>query len=204
MLPSILPHTDDSDRFSAPIEIPDESPSPEAIRIAHINAEASIKAIGQLVLLGVVLGAMHLFFSLGAGDTGSMGALGLAFSIASLVAAAFAGAWLCAFDPRGRLLYTLLSLVQLVWAPFEWQAARELHTGTGVSPTAAALVWSFVHLLFLYVLWNRKGRMVMSRHYRETIIPATPRVEYRSRLPLLIGLGVLLMIILVAVAIALA
>jgi hypothetical protein len=41
----------------------------------------------------------------------------------------------------------------------------------------------------------------MSRHYREAIIPATPGVEYRSRLPLLIALGVVLMIIVMALAI---
>lgn len=206
MLPSILPNAYDSDRISAPIEIPDESPSPEAIRRAHIKAEANIKAIGQLLLLGVAVGAIQLVRSLGgAAGTGSIGAPDLALSLASLVATALSGAWLCASDSKGRLLFTLLSIVQLLMTPFELRAASEVDAGTGVSLTtmsAMTILWLLVRLVMLYMLWNGKGRMVMSRHYREAIIPATPGVEYRSRLPLLIALGVVPVIIIAVLVLA--
>jgi hypothetical protein len=51
-----------------------------------------------------------------------------------------------------------------------------------------------VRLVFMYFLWSRQGRMVMSRRYRDTIIPATPDITRRSRVPMLLLHSVLLSI----------
>jgi hypothetical protein len=185
------------DRSSAPIiEIPEDIPTPEAIRRTHIVSEANIKGLGQLVLLGVVLESVNLVRSLGAADSSPAGA-GLLLSVAWLVAAALCGFWLRALEPKGRLLFTVLSIVQLVTVAFELHAAGALLAATRAtlnSTTVMALVLLLMRLTFLYILWNRKGRMVLSRHYRHEIIPATPGIEYRSRAPWLILLGVVLVI----------
>jgi hypothetical protein len=185
------------DRISAPIEIPEDIPTPEAIRRSHIGAEANIKAIGQLMLLGVVMGGFNLVRSLAAADASPIGTASILFSLAWLAAAAMCGVWLHALEPKGRLLYTVLSIVQFVMVPFELRDAGALLDGTRATLTAAvvmALVLLLVRLIFLYILWNRKGRMVMSLHYRHEIIPATPGIKYRSRTPFLILLGVVLVI----------
>lgn len=102
-------------------------------------------------------------------------------SLAWLVAAAACGVWLRVLKPKGRLLYTLLFFADLVMTTFELHGARAMLDMNTVA--VVTLVLLIVRFSFLYILWNRKGRMVMSRHYRETIITATPDIQYRSRAP---------------------
>lgn len=199
----------DADPASAPIEIPDESPTPAFIRTAHASIEASIKALGVLCLLGAMWGGLRLLGSFADIDTNPAALQGILFAAAWFVAAARCTTWLWALDRRGRLLYTALFLVDA--AVFAYQAyqahalltmLRETFAMTAASHVSfhhdfySQLATGFALLLvrcaFLYALWSRKGRMVMSRHYRDTIIPATPGLEHRGRVPLLVVLTLLL------------
>jgi hypothetical protein len=200
---------------SAPIEIPDESPTAATIRRTHASTEASIKALGVLCLLVVVLGALRLAGSIAKMDTSSTAMQSILFAAAWLVVAARCGTWLRALDPRGRLLYTLLFIIDLgVFAYQTFQAhalltmLRETFAMAATSQVslhehfqvqlALGLAALIVRLAFMCFLWNRQGRMVMSRHYRHTIIPATPDITHRSRVPLLFLLALLLSIAVMA------
>ena len=74
----------EADPLSAPIEIPDESPTAATIRRIHAGTEASIKALGVLCLLAVVLGALRLVGAIAEMDT----------SWAAVQSILFAAAWL--------------------------------------------------------------------------------------------------------------
>lgn len=201
----------EADPLSAPIEIPDESPTAATIRRTHAGTEASIKALGVLCLLAVVLGALRLAGSIAEMDTSATAMQSILFAAAWLVVTARCGTWLRALDPRGRMLYGLLFVIDLgVFAYQAFQAhalltmLRETFAMAATSQVslhddfqvqlALGLALVGVRFAFLYFLWNRQGRMVMSRHYRETIIPATPDIEHRSRVPLLLLLALLLSI----------
>lgn len=206
----------EADPLSAPIEIPDESPTAATIRRTHAGTEASIKALGVLCLLAVVLGALRLVGAIAGMDTSWAAVQSILFAAAWLVVIARCGTWLRALDPRGRMLYGLLLVIDL--AVFAYQAfqayalltmLRETFAMAATSQVslhenfhvqlALGLALLGVRLAFMYFLWNRQGRMVMSRHYRETIIPATPDIEHRSRVPLLFLLALLLSIAIIAV-----
>lgn len=198
----------EADPVSAPIEIPDESPTAATIRRGHASTEASIKALGVLCLLGAMWGGLRLLGSFAEIDTNPTALQSIVFAAVWFIAAARCATWLCALDRRGRLLYTALFLVDA--AVFAYQAyqayqahallamLRETFAMTAASQVsfhhdfysqlATGLVLLLVRFAFLYVLWTRKGRMVMSRHYRGTIIPATPGLAHRGRVPLLVVL----------------
>jgi hypothetical protein len=205
----------DSDRISAPIEIPEDSPSPEAIRRAHIGTEASIKAIGHLLLIGVALGGFGLLGSLGQVAQTPAGILTILTSVGLLIGNGISGVWLRNLDPRGRTFYTALFIVHCMILAFQAPGLIDQLSQTAAAMTVTraafhrtyyvlasmAMIPLLLRTVFLYVLWNRKARLAMTEYYQTTIIPATPHIEYRSRVPLLILLGVALLI---AVVIALA
>lgn len=179
---SVMPH--ETDHLSDPIEIPDESPTPAAIRAAHFRTETSVKTIGALLWVYVVLGLAILGLAL------SMDAPGLRpilLSVSLLTASAIGGALLRKLDPRGRWIYTLLFLVHLVLLGSNATELTQFVQGVSCVrcsyfPTDAqalfvVLIPYVVHGVFLYILWSRKGRTVMGRHYRHTIIPATPHIR---------------------------
>ena len=196
------------DRISAPIEIPEDIPTPEAIRRTHVNAETSIRAIGHLLLLSVVLGGIALFRSLGQMGQSPAAMLDILASVGFLIGNGISGAWLGRLDSRGRLLYTGLFFLHLALLAFQApglcdqlsKAAAAMTTTqvdfhrTYYALLSMTLIPQLVRTLVLYVLWSRKARMVMTEHYQTTIIPATPQIKYRSRVPLLILLGVVLAI----------
>jgi hypothetical protein len=162
-----------------------------------------------LCLIGAIWGALRLIDSIAEADTNPTAMQSILFLAVWLVAAVRCGTWLRALDRRGRLLYTLLFVIDL--AVFAYQAfqahallavLRDTFAMTATSQVsfhhnfhfqlALGLAPLLVRLAFMYFLWNRQGRMVMSRHYRDTIIPATPDIEHRSRVPLLLLLALLL------------
>jgi hypothetical protein len=180
---SVIPY--ETDHLSDPIEIPDESPTPAAIRAAHFRTETSVKTIGSLLWIYVGLGCLAML-----GLALSMDGLGLLpilLGVSLLTASAIGGALLRKLDPRGRWIYTLLFLVHLALLGI---AAKELiltlqslsctrcsYFPTDAQALSVVLIPYVVHGFFLYVLWSREGRTVMGRHYRHTIIPATPHIR---------------------------
>lgn len=205
-----------SDPVSAPIDIPEESPSPEQIRRAHIRAESSIKAIGLLLLLSVAVSALGLFRSLGQVAQGPAGVPAILTSVGWLIGTGISGMWLHALDPRGRRLFTVLCLVYIATLAFQAPGMLDelSNAAAAMTTTQASFQRAYYMLLamglspllvraaIMYILWNRKGRMVMSRHYRQAIIPATPQIQCRSRLFFFLALAGWTLLIAALVALA--
>lgn len=179
---SVMPY--ETDHLSSPIEIPDESPTPAAIRAAHFRTETSVKTIGTLLWICAGLGLAMLGLAL------SMDAPGLRpilLVVSLLTASVIGGALLRKLDPRGRWIYTILFLVhlvllgiaaqELIWTVQGLSCTRYSYFPTDAQALFVVLIPYVVHAGFLYILWSRKGRTVMGRHYRRTIIPATPHIR---------------------------
>lgn len=179
---SVMPY--ETDHLSSPIEIPDESPTPAAIRAAHFRTETSVKTIGSLLWIYAVLGLAMLGLVL------SMDAPGLRpilLCVSLLTASVIGGALLRKLDPRGRWIYTLLFLVHLVLLGINAMTLVDIVMSKSCllcsyfpskgEALSVVLLPYVVHGFFLYILWSRKGRTVMGRHYRRTIIPATPHIR---------------------------
>lgn len=166
---SVMPY--ETDHVSSPIEIPDESPTPAAIRAAHFRTETSVKAIGTLLWVYVVLGCLAMLRL--APPMDAPGLLQILLGVSLLTANVISGALLRKLDPRGRWIYTLLFLVHLV--------PLGIHAIAPAGALAVVLIpyvaHGVVHGVLLCILWSRKGRTVMGRHYRRTIIPATPHIR---------------------------
>ena len=181
---SVMPH--ETDHLSDPIEIPDESPTPAAIRAAHLRTETSVKTIGALLWVYAVLGCLAMLV-LAASMDASPGLLPILLGVSLLTASAIGGALLRKLDPRGRWIYTILFLVHLVllgiaaqefiWTVQGLSCTRYSYFPTDAQALFVVLIPYVVHAGFLYILWSRKGRTVMGRHYRRTIIPATPHLR---------------------------
>lgn len=177
----------EEDHISGPIEIPDETPTPAAIRRAHRRTETSVKAIGSLLLVYVALGCLALFRSSLSPGMPVPGLLPALLGASLLIASGIGGTLLRELDPRGRWIYTILFLVHLVLLGIDAPALNTLlgHTASETGnlhgydhPVLSLVLLAYlVHGAFLYILWSRKGRTVMGRHYRRTIIPATPHIR---------------------------
>jgi len=149
-----------------------------AVRKAHLGTEASIKSIGIIYYLGA-LGLFVSFFFLpssvssdgGVGDLGKAAGIG----IVSLVPAALlivVAAALRRLKPWAKFPVAIFSTLGLVGFP----------------------IGTLINLYILYLVFSRKGRMVLSTPYQE-IIAATPEMKYKtSRVLIWVGVGILLII----------
>lgn len=158
----------------------------EAIRREHINAETNVKTLGFLLYLGafgLILGGLAQLT-----NDPLVGALNLALGAALGVS----GYWLRRFDRRGRLVYTIFVALAIVAA---------FAAGKPAGSAAYQLGRLFWPLLFLAVLWSSKATTVMTPHYRDVVIPATPHVK-RETSVVLIVLLVLLVLMVAAVIVA--
>lgn len=180
---SVIPY--ETDHLSDPIEIPDESPTPAAIRAAHFRTETSVKTIGSLLWIYVGLGCLAMLGLVLSMDAPRL--LPILLGVSLLTASAIGGALLRKLDPRGRWIYTLLFLVhlallgiaaqKLIWMLKASSSRHYSYHPTDAQALFVVLIPYVVHGFFLYILWSRKGRTVMGRHYRRTIIPATPHIR---------------------------
>lgn len=144
----------------------------ESLRRTHVTAEAYVRSLGTLLLIGAGAIAVVACLSLSQPGTEFGSGWGLWLLVSGFANLA-AGLWLRGLDVRGRNLYTAMVVAGLL--------GRAVTTGLG--PDRVDLgSWLFVFelgvdTLFLWLLWNPRAGVVFGRHYREVVIPATPGVE---------------------------
>ena len=151
------------------------NPEAEAIRRAHINHEASIKAVGFLYYLGGAVATLAGLASVfGAPDAGGgvVALLLLALGVGSL-----SGGWgVRALQPWGRVLGCVLSGIGLLGFP----------------------VGTLINGYVLYLLLSKKGRTIFAPAYKD-VIAATPHVRYRTSILVWIFLAIVLGLLVLAV-----
>jgi hypothetical protein len=140
---------------AAPVDDVPANPEAEAIRRAHINHEASIKAVGFLYYLGGVLLLLGGVASLLGAATGAAGAIALLLVVVG-VGQLFAGWGVRALRPWGRIVGCVLSAIGLLGFP----------------------VGTLISAYILYLLLSKKGRTIFASGYQD-VIAATPHVKYR-------------------------
>lgn len=158
----------------------------EAIRREHLNAEANVKGLGILLYLGAAGLLMTGLVSLGLDVFGWL-------SVALGVMLGLSGYWLRRFDRRGRLLYSIVVAIGVVAVLLGDAGPQELPIQLG------RMFWA---LLFLAVIWSGKGSTVMTPHYRDVVIPATPHVKRKTSPVLVVLLGLLVLAIVVLIIVA--
>jgi hypothetical protein len=150
----------------------------EAIRRAHINAETNVKTLGFLLYLGAASSIIGGLRSLEIDLVGALMSIGFggAFGVA--------GYWLRRLDARGRNLYTAALVLSIGRVMLSGDL---MHAGMGVA--VGTLAWP---ILLLAIVWMEKAGTVMTPHYRDVVIPATPHVKRKTSV-LVIVLGVILL-----------
>ncbi|MCA9706415.1 MAG: hypothetical protein KDK70_11245 [Myxococcales bacterium] len=143
-----------------------EHPRPELERARreHIHTETSVKTAGVLLYLAGAAAAIVALVSMKDGNVG-LGVLQIAVGIGGMVAAR----WLLRLDARGRLLYSVIAVIVL---------GNLLYVNTAGAYTSGRflgrLLWPTAVLI---ALWTSKATFVMTQHYRDVVIPATPDVR---------------------------
>ena len=159
---------------TAPVEDVSANAEAEAIRKAHINHEASFKAVGILYYLGgvgVTLAAISgLMAAKGAADVGLMVGL-LAVGIGQF----FAGYGVRALRPWGRIVGCVLSALGLLGFP----------------------IGTLINAYILYLYLSKKGRTIFAPEYQD-VIAATPHVKYKTSIVVWIFLALIVALIAVA------
>ncbi len=158
----------------------------EAIRRRYLNHEASVKSIGHLHYLGVVIGILGLLGSsvqiyslLAAGGVESAQAVGMIVYFLVVISINLVmGVGLTGLKTWARWIEVALTILSLLYcllvaAGFSFFFGR---SGPGVG---LFLFMSIIPIYILYLLLSKKGSMVFSSEYRE-IIDATPHIKYRS------------------------
>jgi hypothetical protein len=170
-------------------EVPSDMAEAEAIRRTYLSHEASIKSIGSLHYLGVVLGVLGLgMFVFGAlsrnGEVAEginsapfIGAVVYLLVIVSINLVL--GIGLTGLKPWARWIEVTLTSILLVI----YLLAAVLNTVTNVPAfrpmIGAFLVTSLILSYVLYLLLLKKGSMVFSPEYR-LIIERTPHIKYKT------------------------
>jgi hypothetical protein len=179
MSPASNPYTPPKHEHGVPV-VTAEVAALEAHRRAHLNAETNIKTVGFLLYLaafGCLAGGLpRLTFDLVGGMV--LVAVGSALG--------WAGYLLRRLDPRGRTLYTVIAAIQIV-------VVLATNTDNNVPGILGQLFWV---MLMVALLWWGKAGVVMTAHYREVVVPATPHIKYKTS-PLVIVLGLLLLAVLI-------
>lgn len=161
-------------------------PALEALRREHINAETNVKTIGFLLYLGTLSSIV------GGINSMALDPFGALVSIVLGGAMGFGGYWLQRLDRRGRTTYTVVTGLGF---------AHTLLAGTLSTVPPALVAWTFIWpLILLAILWGQKASTVMTPHYRDVVIPATPHVKRRTS-PLVIVMGLLVLGVIIAGAV---
>lgn len=144
----------------------------EAVRLAHIKHEASVRSIGLLYFLAAVILPLAAVGGLMAEsrDTTSLffGALFLVLTAIYILV----GRWLRALDPRARTPTTILAAIGLLAFPL----------GT------------LINGYIIFLVQSAKGKMVFSPEY-QAVIAATPHVKYKTSIVVWILLILLLVLL---------
>jgi hypothetical protein len=179
MSPATNPYAPPKHADAAPV-VSAEAAMHEATRREFLNAETNVRTVGFLVYIGA-------FACLANGLASIMsGVLSGNILIAAGAGLGWAGYRLRRLDPRGRTLYTVIAALLIVGT-----------LATNADNLAAShLGRVFWVVLMVALLWGRKAGVVMTAHYREVVVPATPHIEYKTS-PLLIVFGVVLLAVLI-------
>ena len=159
---------------SAPVEDVSANAEAEAIRKAHINHEASVKAVGILYYLGGIGVTIAALGALAGGRTNSAGiaiAVGL---LAVGVGQFFAGYGVRALRPWGRIIGCILSAIGLIGFP----------------------IGTLINGYILYLFLSKKGRTIFAPEYQD-VIAATPHVKYKTSILVWIFLALIIGLIVV-------
>ena len=161
--------------------------SPEHIRRAHINHEASVRSIGTLCYLGAIVWAVGAVASLPnllqlqRQPDGWVEVSGLVGGILVTLILPAAMAVMLVFGGRGLRKLT------------PW--GRVVGIVVGVIGLAAIPVGTILSIYILYLLLSKKGKMVFSPAYKD-IIAATPEVKYKTSMVVWVVLGIFILLIL--------
>jgi hypothetical protein len=179
MSPASNPYAPPQHEHGVPV-VTAEVSALEAHRRVHLNAETNIKTIGFLLYIGafacLTTGLPRLTIDLVSGM----------ILVATGSGLGFAGYLLRRLDPRGRTLYSVIAAIQIV-------VVLATDTNNNVPGTLGQLFWV---MLMVALLWWGKAGVVMTAHYREVVVPATPHIKYKTS-PLVIVLGLLLLAVLI-------
>jgi hypothetical protein len=160
---------------AAPVDDLPVNPEAEAIRRAHINHEASIKAVGFLYYLGGVLLTVGGVASLPGVQGGvSRPAIALLLIIVG-IGQLFAGWGVRALRSWARIVGCVLSGIGLLAFP----------------------IGTLINAYILYLFLSKKGRTIFSSGYQD-VITATPHVKYRTSIVVWIFLALIVGLILFA------
>jgi hypothetical protein len=150
------------------------------IRLQHVRAESRLQALGTYsVISGICI--LVLWFSSFLEPDGLE--VDLLFVLLSFESAAHvvAGWWLRKLQSRGRALMTILLVVGPILSAMS--SVRDWLRGDAVESLIASAGFSLLFTaIYAWVLWNRQARTVMTRHYLEIVVSATPHIRRRSRL----------------------
>ncbi|MCK6544550.1 hypothetical protein L6R52_01645 [Myxococcota bacterium] len=154
----------------------------ERIRRELLNHEASLQAVGRLMMLGGgIMALAALALVVGAAATGP-GMLGVA---AIYVVLAIPGLWignlLRKLDPRGRIPAAVLNAIGLLGIP----------------------IGTLISAYILYLLLSVKGQRVLSTEY-QGIVARTPHIRYKSPILVIVLLAILIAACIAVIAGALA
>jgi len=129
----------------------------EALRRAHLNHEASIKAVGTIYYLGAALSVLAAILApapQGASEARILiGAVFAAFAVAYVVV----GWGVRRLRPWSRVAASVVAVPGLLGFP----------------------IGTLISLYILYLMLSKKGRMVYSPEY-QAVIAATPQIKYGS------------------------
>ena len=159
----------------------------EAIRREHINAETNVKTIGALCYLGAASSVYQGVKQLEINPIAGLVTIVLGAGYAA------AGHWLRQLDPQGRKVYAVLTVLG-----FLSSVIFNHLLDAQIAIVLVAIAWP---LLLLGILWMPKSSTVMTRHYREVVIPATPHIKHTTSV-LVIVLGLILIVGLIGLVVS--
>jgi hypothetical protein len=160
----------------------------EAIRRRHLNHEASVKSIGHLHYLGVILfifgaaGVLVQRYRMGPPEAGPE-AVPLVFLIVYFAVVIslnlVMGVGLTGLKTWARWVEVVLTILSLLYCILA-AVVFALHGGPAAIGVGPPLFFMAIFGIYiLYLLLSKKGSMVFSPEYRE-IIQVTPHVKYRT------------------------
>jgi hypothetical protein len=153
----------------------------ETLRLRHIRAESRLRVLGTYsIISGVVLLIFSIADAVGTSDLFAHGFLG---GLAVLESAGYVitGWWLRRLRLRGRTWMTVVlvggSVLRVIEAFTAWMRDEP------IALLVAVFAFSVLFIaIYAWILWNRLARTVLTRHYLEIVIPATPQVKRRTKL----------------------
>lgn len=163
--------------------------SPEHIRRAHLNHEASVRSIGNLCYLVAILWslgaavALPNLFNLQRQPDGWASVSVLVGDLLVGLILPGAMAMLLFFGGRGLRKLT------------RW--GRVVGIVIGAIGLAVIPVGTILSIYILYLLLSKKGKMVFSPAYKE-VIAATPEVKYKTSIVVWVVLGLFILFVLFA------